>query len=248
MANIDRSSSEHGELPRRWSSGSLNQSENRMAKRVALLERDSARIVDRARGAGVSITYLGVASLFREPQAYAGAETNWVIAPVFDHSEAVVPRAERRDLQRLVDAGIDFPLVYMAHEIPKDRLTLAPAAYGQPSAAVNLDRAAAAHVVGTPPPPVAAAELANRLGRSSHQILDAMAKALPVAKSMMVAPFTLVGAVLGGLAAGLDPIVFGVIPADRGTPGQPASWFILAQWEWPAGAGPDPTRPSASQE
>ena len=165
MANIDRSSSEHGELPRRWSSGSLNQSQNRMAKRVALLERDSARIVDRARGAGVPITYLGAASLFREPQAYAGAETDWVIAPVFDHSEAVVPRAERRALQRLVDAGIDFPLVYMAYEIPKDRLTLAPAAYGQPSAAVNLDRATAAHVVGTPPPPVAATELANRLRR-----------------------------------------------------------------------------------
>jgi len=47
------------------------------------------------------------------------------------------------------------------------------------------------------------------------------------------APFVLAGAAVVALVAGLDPIVFGVIPAGPATAGQPAAWYILARWEWP---------------
>jgi hypothetical protein len=45
----------------------------------------------------------------------------------------------------------------------------------------------------------------------------------------------LTGAALMALLAGLDPIVFGVIPADPDSPraGDPAAWYIIAQWNWP---------------
>jgi hypothetical protein len=47
------------------------------------------------------------------------------------------------------------------------------------------------------------------------------------------APVLLAGATL---AAVLDPILFGVIPASPGQPhsGDPAAWYIIAQWDWPA--------------
>src|SRR5690348_12720837 len=88
-------------------------------RRAPALERRSTKVVDRARDAGVSITYMGMGPLFAETRAYPGPGTDWVIGPVTSGSDAVVPRAERAALQRLVDAGIDFPMIYIAHEVPK---------------------------------------------------------------------------------------------------------------------------------
>jgi hypothetical protein len=62
--------------------------------------------------------------------------------------------------------------------------------------------------------------------RAAAPIAGAIAAAPLV---IAAAPFALVGAAL----AGLDPIVFGVIPAGAPVPGQPAAWYVLAQWEWP---------------
>jgi hypothetical protein len=42
---------------------------------------------------------------------------------------------------------------------------------------------------------------------------------------------------VAGLVAGLDPIVFGVIPAGDLVPGEPRAWRILAQWVWPDAPG-----------
>jgi hypothetical protein len=53
--------------------------------------------------------------------------------------------------------------------------------------------------------------------------------AVSVAGAIAAAPFALAGTAL----AGLDPIVFGVIPAGALIPGQPAAWYALAQWAWP---------------
>ena len=96
----------------------------RLQRRIAVLERQGPRLVQRAAEAGVDITYLGITPLFGEPQAHAGPTTDWIIGPAADLAGAIVPRAERDALTRLVRAGIDFPLVYVAHEVPKDRLGL----------------------------------------------------------------------------------------------------------------------------
>jgi len=68
--------------------------------------------------------------------------------------------------------------------------------------------------------------------------------ALPIAGAIAAAPFVIAaapllaaGAAVTGLAAVLDPIVFGVIPAVDAVPGEPAAWYILAQWTWPDAPG-----------
>ena len=54
-------------------------------------------------------------------------------------------------------------------------------------------------------------------------------KTIPVIGAVVSAPFLIAGA---GMAAVLDPIIFGVIPAVSATPGQPAAWYVLARWDW----------------
>jgi hypothetical protein len=203
----------------------------RTARRMATLERSSQRLIKSAGLAGVDVTYLGIAPLFDEPRAYAGPRTDWIIRPAVDRSDAVVPAAERARLQRLLQAGIDFPLVYVAHEIHKGQVAV-------PAGPVALDHATAAAAVGPVPPPADATALAARLGHSSEQLLAFLRGALRIAGATAAAPFVLAGAALSGLAAGLDPIVFGVVPASQPLPGQPAAWYVLARWEWPDAPGP----------
>jgi hypothetical protein len=210
------------------------------ARRVATLERSSPRLVKTAERAGVDIRYLGIAPLFDEPRAYAGPQTDWIIRPA-DPSDSIIPAAQLNRLQRLVNAGLDFPRVYVAHEIPKDRLAL-PGGTNDPP--VTIDKAAAAEAVGSVPPPAETSVLAARLGHSSQQLLTILRAALPIAGAVAAAPFVIAaapllaaGVAVAGLAAVLDPIVFGVIPAGDPAPGEPAAWYILAQWTWPDAPG-----------
>lgn len=201
----------------------------RTARRVATLERSSPQLVKTAERAGVDITYLGIAPLFDEPRAYGGQQTDWIIR-LAEPSDGIIPATQLDRLQRLLQAGIDFPRVYVAHEITKDRLALQAGASHLP---VTLDQAAAAEAVGPVPPPAEASVLAARLGRSSQQVLNVLRAALPIAGAIAAAPFVAAGTLMAGFAAGLDPIVFGAIPASDPAPGQPAAWYILAQWTWP---------------
>jgi hypothetical protein len=199
-------------------------------------------VVKTAERAGVGIKFLGIAPMFAEPRAYGGPETDWIIRPANDRSDAIIPTAERERLQQLIQAGIDFPLVYVAHEIPKNRLAL-PAGTTDPAKqqAAILDPATAAEAVGPVPPPAGASAVAERLGHSAQRLLTVLRTAVPIVAGIAAAPiviaaapFVAAGLAIGGLAAGLDPIVFGVIPAGDPIPGKPAAWYILAQWEWPA--------------
>jgi hypothetical protein len=226
----------------------------RTTRRAATLERSSPRLVKTAERAGVDITYLGIAPLFAEPRAYVGPQTDWIITPAADASDAIVPAAERDRLHRLVHAGIDFPLVYVAHEIPKGRLAI-PAGTIDPARLqpVTLDHAAAAQAVGPVPPPPGTTTLAEQLGHSSQRLLTVLRAALPIAGAIAAvpfliaaAPFVAAGAAVAAIVAGLDPIVFGVIPAGDPVPGQPAAWYILAQWAWSDNPDPCQHQPSAS--
>jgi len=219
----------------------------RTARRAATLERGSPRLVRTASRAGVDITYLGIAALFGEPRAYAGSQTDWIISPAADRSDAIVPADQREQLQQLVHAGLDFPLVYVAHEIPKGQLAL-PA--GTPTEAasqpVTLRQETATAAVGPVPPPARTTALAQRLGHSSQRLLTMLRTAAPIAAGIVAAPFVLAGTAVTALPAGLDPVVFGVIPAGPATPGQPAAWYILAQWVWPGPPGQRHHEPGAS--
>jgi len=200
----------------------------RVGRRVATLDRRAPFVVRQAQAVDVDITYLGIAPLFDEPRAYVGSTTDWVIAPVTAEAQEVVPQRERANLQRLIEAGIDFPLVYVAHELPKGHLNV-PAS--ESAAPIPVNRAAVSKAANYVPAPTTTLELSQRLGRSSAQLLGVIGKALPIAGALVAAPFLVVGAALGALAQ-LDPIIFGVVPAGAGAPGDPAAWFVVAHWDW----------------
>ena len=217
-------------------------------RRIAALDRSSPRLVNIAARAGVDITYLGIAELFAEPRAYPGQHTDWIIGPA-GSSDTVIPMVQKERLQKLVHAGIDFPMVYVAHEIPKGQIAMpgetTDTANPRP---VTLDQPTAAQAIGPVPPPAGTSALAERLADSSQRLLDVLRAAAPIAGAIAAAPvviaaapFALAGAVL---AAGLDPIVFGVIPAGAPVQGQPAAWYRLAQWAWPG----TPTAPAQTDD
>ena len=199
------------------------------ARHLAVLERRAPMLTSKAAELGCPITYLGTAPLFTEPRAYSGSGTDWVIAPASEANDLVVPRAIREKLKALDDAGIVFPLIYLAHEVPGGRLPVS-------SGYVNVDRSAAERAVGPVPPSAEAVAVADRLGRRSQSLLNVLGKAIPVVAGIVAAPVVIAGAAIGALA-GLDPVVFGVVPAGAPRTGRPAAWYVLASWVWDSPSG-----------
>jgi hypothetical protein len=200
---------------------------------VALLDRQADTTIERARQAGTDIEYLGINPLFAEARLYHGVDTDWVLAPASKHEDAVVPRRERQALQRLADANIHFPLIYVAHEVPKEKTKELVPTDGKTH--VVLEHGKADELVGPVPAPVGTLELGDRLAQRSNQVLRTVGRAVPMvgaaALAVVAAPVVLAGAVLGSLAT-LDPIILGACPAVSAAPGEPASWYVLARWDW----------------
>jgi hypothetical protein len=204
-----------------------------VARCVVTLERRAPDTIRTAREAGVDIEHLGVSPLFAEARFYEGDETDWVLAPVDPRDEVIVPRREGRDLKRLLEAGIDFPLVYIADEVPKERTADLRAEAANGRREPSLTRAT--ELVGPVPPPAESVVLADRLAHRSTQVAQAARWTAQVAGAAVVGavtiPATLVVGALSGLAT-LDPIVIGAMPAASEKPGAPASWYRLVSWDW----------------
>jgi hypothetical protein len=201
---------------------------NRDRRRIAMLERQAPELTKRAAEARAPIDYLGTAPLFTEPRACAGPQTDWVIVPASYVTDTVVPTEVRDKLLRLDGAGIYFPLIYIAHEVPKGKIPV-PTAAG--SEHVVVDRATAERAIGSVPPSAAAIAIADRVGHRSQALLTVLRSALPIAGALLATPLVIAGAAVGALVS-LDPIVFGVIPAGPQTQGTPAAWYVLASWQW----------------
>jgi len=197
--------------------------------RLATIEGRVPRTLERARKAGVEIGYVGVSGMFHEHRVYAGDKTDWVFGPA-DDLEALVPRAQYEALERLNEAGLRFPAIFIAHEIRKDLVPVPPARADGPIATVGW--AEAATLVGPTPPPAESVELGHRLNESARLVLGGAVKAIKLGAVVAAAPLMLVGAAAGALASGLDPIVIGAIPAVGSRDGDPAAWFVLVRWEW----------------
>jgi hypothetical protein len=192
--------------------------------RVAMLEREAPRTVELAAGAGVTIAYVGISYMFDEARRYSGTDGDWIVAPAGPGDDIVAPAAERSALRTLRQAGLDFPAIYVAHELAE---TTQPAGDGPTS----VDREIAAALVGPVPAPVASVELGNRLSDRTARVIVALRATLPMAGMVLAAPFVLAGSAIGALVT-VDPIVFGVIPAVTTEVGAPGAWFILARWDW----------------
>ena len=166
----------------------------RTVRRIATLERNSQRLVNIAARAGVDITYLGIAELFGEPRAYPGQHTDWIIGPA-GSSDTVIPIVQKERLQKLLHAGIEVPLIYVAHEIPKDQVAMpgemTNTANPRP---VRLDQPTATQAIGPVPPPARTSALAERLASSSQRLLDVLRAAAPIAGAIAAAPVVIAAA------------------------------------------------------
>jgi hypothetical protein len=205
-----------------------------VARCVATLERRAPETVATARAAGVDIEYLGIAPLFAEPRFYEGdGETDWVFGPADQPDDIVVPRREGRDLTRLTEAGLGADFVYIAHEVPKEQTADLRAAASRGER--DLSPAQAKELVGPVPPPARSVALDEQLSRRSTQVTNAARRSLMVAGAaaagVVAAPVVLVGGALASLAT-VDPVIVTATPVISGKPGSPASWFVVARWDW----------------
>ncbi|HTW10440.1 MAG TPA: hypothetical protein VME46_23245 [Acidimicrobiales bacterium] len=201
-------------------------------RRVAVLEHDASRIVGMANSAGVDIEFLGMAPLFDEARLFVGEQTDWVMAPA-QLGDTVVPKQQAKALATLAGSGLNFPLLYVAHEVPKGR---APESTTQPAGTlVALPSLSVGDIVGPVPAALSTVELSERLSHRAEQVFQVMGKALlafgAAVGAIAAAPVVLAGAAVGALTT-LDPVVFGALPAVTPVAGEPAAWFVLARWDW----------------
>lgn len=195
--------------------------------RIATLEHEAPLNVGLAKTANVEIQYLGIAPLPEGIHVLSGATTDWILGPATLKDAENIPLQQRRSLERLESSGLHMPTLFIAHEIPKGNLpSVSDAPVGSMTAVSKVD---AEKAIGPIPPPASTIEMGEKLGERSRQVFSALAKTIPVIGAVVSAPFVIVGA---GMAAVLDPIIFGVIPAVSAAPGQPAAWYVLARWDW----------------
>ena len=107
----------------------------------------------------------------------------------------MIPMVQKERLQKLVHAGIDFPMVYVAHEIPKGQVAMPGEMTntGNPRP-VTLDQTTAAQAIGPVPPPAGTSALAERLADSSQRLLDVLRAAAPIAGAIAAAPLVIAAA------------------------------------------------------
>jgi hypothetical protein len=208
-------------------------------RQLVALRDESERVVAMAGRAGLELECLGVQPLFHETRLYPGPEHSWVLAPAQDdplvrRRELAIPGRELRTLARLVEAGLDFPAVYVAHEVPTARLArarLPEHVRVQPGGFASLDLLASQRLVDPVPVPARTARIARHLGTGAGALLKVLGLGVPVAGAIAGATVSAGGAGLRALA--LDPMVLGAWTLDRRAhPGSPAAWFVLARWLW----------------
>lgn len=218
-----------------------------------MLTTAATAVLEHAEHHHTDIDYLGIAPLFTDTRLYHGPKTDWVLSLADDDPQAVgglpVPRAQLRNLRKLVKAGLDFPVLYIAHEVPRAATagvglepkispTAAPTRSGlvvKQASFTPIARETAARLVAAPPPPVRTTRTSKALGTITHTTLRGLGTA---AKGVGIAAAAVAAAplALGALAvSGLDPVLFGALPATPDPrPGDPAAYFVLAHWDWPS--------------
>lgn len=203
------------------------------------IERDlismARRTVDEARASGVIIHFVGIEPLHDECRLLrlgpVEDKTRWVLLPstldpLVTDDHLPVPKRERRNLQRLVSAGLEFPVTYLAHEVPVPSSLDVPG-IGPGHLCVPLGQGTALL------PAVGASEHTQRVARGIGVV--AGGAAYYVRRATRVAgrgTWAVVNTVIE--FATLDPIVFGTqtLPGQRPLPGAPAAWFVLVRWNW----------------
>lgn len=141
------------------------------------------------------------------------------------------PKEVKRELVALIQKGVDFDSLAIAHELdPKG--TVAPLLHKIPPQGLLCDARSTKALVGEAP----AKELTKRMASTLNRAGDAVAESAPqVLLGLALAPVLVAAAPLALLAAAgsaMDPIVFGVLHIDHGKEQKLSLWYPLAAWKW----------------
>jgi hypothetical protein len=202
-------------------------------RQARALDRRAVGILADARETGVEIEYLGPQPLFTTPRLYEGEPNDWIIGPANQKTDLIVPKREQSILRRLANSDIEFPLIYVAHEVPKTMTSEIVKA--EETAHTDIEVGQAQALVGSVPEPIEAVMLGEQLSRRSRQVMRGLRRTAvaggAVVAGIAAAPVVIAGAALAGLSQ-LDPIVLGAVPSGEPREGQVAGWFVLCRWDW----------------
>lgn len=199
----------------------------RLAGQLAEVER-------RAISVGVPISYVGRAPLFAEPRLLVGSNTSWVVTPANEdptrcRGRVPVPPSELAKLRSLVQAGVEFPVVFTAHEVDHDRAVRF--AHGRPEH--NLQAEEAAALVGEAPPDAGIMHMSQTLGAATATVGRIARTVLPLLAGAAALPLLVGAPAMAAAGAGFDPVIFGVLTiSDAPSAGEEGAWVLLAQWRW----------------
>lgn len=204
------------------------------------------RTLDRASARNLPIRYLGTRPVPARTELYPGREADWALMslsgdPLFysNGRRLVVPAAVKRDIDRALEAGIDFDALFIAHELP--------AGLVRPGQPIPLDLVA-------PPPPPEMQRYAERTGERSAKVcrmagqvvLTVAATSLGLIRGAVKAASSAARETATGLGRAAlaisssnvyrDPILFGVnLTGERVGLGEPIGlWYYLTHWYWPS--------------
>ncbi|WP_460359294.1 hypothetical protein [Mycobacterium sp. ZZG] len=189
-------------------------------------------VARRAARSGLNAEFLGFDPLFTQPRLYGEGDAPWVVCPAA-HDPMIaeglpIPDCQRRQLKAYVDAGMDFPHIYLAHEVAKRSAHRV----GKPVLEHHraLTDSEAKQLIVRPNAPATTRKTAHRLDTAARALgrgLRATGTATAVVTAGAVAIPLL-------MADGLDPAVLGAVtlPGANRTPTAPAAWFLLAHWDW----------------
>lgn len=177
----------------------------------------------------ISLLFLGYAPVFSGTRIYRGRDCDWAMMhlgddPVFCfHGQRLyAPRPVIEQIEMIVEAGIEFDAIFIAHEIPKGSV--------KPGEPVPLE------LIMPPPHP----QVRKRLNWLESMIIrwwSFVTKVLEgTLETIAITTASIATAAIGVAAlAAQDPVLFGVqFDETWQANGQPVGmWYYLTNWYWP---------------
>jgi hypothetical protein len=168
--------------------------------------------------AGITdLVQMGFSRIADRPQVVAGAETDWIVLPadldpLYQHGKLPAPDAVRARVAALLNAGIQFDALAVAHEVPA-------------GAFARVRTSSALQELLSPPTPRSLSVLATitgcllgGIGQVLHFIFNR--------KVFIPDPF-------GILPPTSDPMLFGAVVATPPAKiGDAALYFLIASWKY----------------
>ncbi len=198
------------------------------------LDRRSPETLALAKSVGVELEYRGVQPLFKTPRIYTGTDGNdWTIEPLYRDTDCVVPKDQQAVIRKLLEADLDFRMLYIAHEVEGTKTE--DIVRATDTAHTDITPEKVGELVGPVPAPQHAVTLGDRLNQRTAKTLTTIKKGAKVggmtAAGIVAAPVVMVGAAVAALAQ-MDPIILGVEVIGEPRVGQPGAFYVVTRWDW----------------